>query len=106
MASVHTKGSWILYISGINVPCTSANISYGVFSFAEADISLPADPALIRLGKEDRVQVAIFYLDVDQVKNEGLPPEYRLLYEGEITGFGYQTTPDSRLISFHCVNQT
>lgn len=106
MANYHTRGSWLLYLQGIQVPCTSANVNNGVFSFPEADISLPADPALIRLGKEDRIPAAIFYLDTDQTKNEGKTPEYRLLFDGEITGFSYQTTPESRLISFHCVSQT
>ena len=101
--AAHTA-AFIVYINGIEVPCKSVSLRYGVWQVPEMQLEMVADPVLTRLGFEDRVQVVVFYLD-DTGVGANVPPEFRLFGEGEITGWAYQTTPSGRSIVFTCVNQ-
>jgi hypothetical protein len=58
------------------------------------------DPLLQRFGAEDRVPVVLFFLDeyADPKK-----PEWKLLFEGEITGWSYTNSALGRALSFNCV---
>jgi hypothetical protein len=51
---------------------------------------------LQRLGVNDTVEVQIFYLDVFYEAQ----PKFRLLFDGYITGWAYQSTAHGRAISF------
>jgi hypothetical protein len=90
----------LFYIAGIEIPITSATVSYGVWKIPECRVTLFPDPLLQRLGAEDRVPVVLFYLD------EYLEPErptWRMLFEGEIVGWGYSNTALGRSIVIDCV---
>jgi hypothetical protein len=101
--AAHTA-AFIVYINGIEVPCKSVSMRYGVWQIPEMQLEMVADPVLTRLGFEDRIQVVVFYLD-DTGVSASVAPEFRLFGEGEITGWGYQNTPSGRSIVFTCVNQ-
>ena len=98
------NGAYIVYINGIEVPVKSVSQRYGVWQIPELQIEMVADPVLTRLGTEDRVQVAVFYLD-DVMPDPSVTPQFRLFGEGEIVAWGYQNTPGGRSIVFTCVNQ-
>ena len=59
-----------VYINGIEVPAKSVSLRYGVWQIPEMQIDMVADPVITRLGAEDRVQVAVFYLDDTDVVPE------------------------------------
>lgn len=83
------SGGFLVYINGVRVPATSANVSVQVDSSASASIQLPAHHILYGLGDEDVLDVAIFYLDSYRQKEAA----WCLLFEGRITGQGYSNTP-------------
>jgi hypothetical protein len=99
------RGSFIVYIAGVEVPVLEVTVSSGVWQFPEAVISMVPDVELVRLGREDRVPAAVFYLDThyseDGTKAE--EPEFRLLFDGEITGWEYRNTPMGRTMAFRAV---
>ena len=90
----------LFYIAGIEVPITSATVSYGVWKIPECRVTLFPDPLLQRLGAEDRVPVVLFYLD-EYIEPE--KPTWRMLFEGEIVGWGYSNTALGRSIVIDCV---
>lgn len=103
-ASRPRQAVFLVYINGIEVPAKSVSMRYGVWQVPEMQIEMTADPTLTRLGAEDRVQVAVFFLDDCDVA-PGVPPAFRLFGEGEITGWGYRNTANGRSITFTVVNQ-
>lgn len=94
------QGAWLCYINGIAVPVQGFSVTHGVWMVPSFTIDLIPDETLMRLGHEDLVQVALFYLDqwVDPDK-----PEWRLLADGEIVGWSYRQTPGGKMMSFRCV---
>jgi hypothetical protein len=92
--------AWVCYINGLYVPIIGFDVDYGVWAFPTFRIHLLPDPSIERLGAEDRVQVAIFYLDhwYDPSK-----PEPRLLVDGEITSWSFTNVAGGRAISYNCV---
>lgn len=96
--------AFIVYVNGVETPAKSVSLRFGVWQIPEMQIDMVADPVLARLGNEDRVQVAVFYLDDVEVSPE-VAPQYRLFGEGEITGWGYRNTSGGRMISFTVVGQ-
>jgi hypothetical protein len=90
----------LCYIAGIECPITEAQVSYGVWKIPEASITMFPDPQLQRFGAEDRVPVALFYLDEYIDANN---PTWRLLFEGEIVGWSYMNAAGARSIQFSCV---
>jgi hypothetical protein len=92
------RGAWILYLNGIEIPCPESTVGYGVWQIPEATFSFPPHELLQRLGAEDRLDVALFYLD-DILDPEN--PEFRLLFEGEIFGWGYTNSPFGRAMTFN-----
>jgi hypothetical protein len=95
----HT-GAWLVYLNGVEVPCPSVSVNYGVWSIPEATLTFPPHRLLQRLGTEDRIEVVIFYLDdLDDPEH----PEFRLLFEGEIIGWSYASSPDGRQMAFNAV---
>jgi hypothetical protein len=89
-------GGFLVYINGVRVPASSANVSVQVDSPASASIQLPAHPILYGLGDEDLLDLAIFYLDNYQSKES----KWCLLFEGRITGQGYSNTPSNESMYF------
>lgn len=92
--------AWIVYINGIEVPATSASVSYGVWAIPECELTMVPDPILHRLGAEDRVSVQVFYLDYWQAPG----PQFRLMFDGEIVGWNYVNVQTSRALTFSCVD--
>lgn len=103
-ASAPHQATFVVYINGIEVPAKSASLRYGVWQMPEMQVEMVADPVLVRLGSEDRVQVAVFYYDDCDV-DKSVQPAFRLYGEGEITGWGYRNTSGGRSIVFTVVNQ-
>lgn len=103
-ASQPRQAAFIVYINGVEVPAKNVSLRFGVWQIPEMQIDMVADPVLVRLGAEDRVQVAVFYLDDTDVAPE-VKPEFRLFGEGEITGWGYRNVSGGRRITFTVVNQ-
>jgi hypothetical protein len=103
-ASAPRQATFVAYINGIEVPAKSASMRYGVWQMPEMQLEMVADPVLIRLGNQDRVQVAVFYYDDCDV-DPSVVPTFRLYGEGEITGWGYRNTSGGRSIVFTVVNQ-
>jgi len=58
------------------------------------------DPTLQGFGRGDRVPVALFYLD-EYIDPHA--PSWRLMFEGEIVGWGYTSTALGRSLDFSCV---
>jgi hypothetical protein len=77
---------YLVYFNGVKVPAVSVNVSSGVFSPVTGTITVPPSADMVRFGAEDRVQVAVFYLDswYDDTK-----PRWALLCEGFVSGFSY-----------------
>ena len=94
------RGAWLVYINGLEVPCISVVVNFGVGTIPTASIAFPPHRLLHRLGAEDRLDVVIFYLDefVNPQK-----PEFRLLFEGELMGWSYVTVANQRQISFDAI---
>ena len=94
------RGAWLVYLNGIEVPCTNASVQYGVGVIPEATISFPPHRLLHRLGAEDKVEVVIFFLDdlADPAN-----PEFKLLFEGEILGWSYTAAATGRQMTFNAV---
>lgn len=91
---------WLCYINGIEVPIVGFTVEEGIWEIPKFQIHLVPDPAIQRLGYEDRVFVSLFYLDnfMDITHKE-----YRLLIDGEIVGYSYQSMAGQRVISYTCL---
>lgn len=95
-------GHRLVYINGVAVPTESAAVAYGDWQIPEATLNMAPDPVLERIGAEDRMQVEIYFLDdYDPAR----PPTFRVLYEGEVVGWGYEKSSRQRQTPLPCVNQ-
>lgn len=103
-ASVPHNAAAIVYVNGIEVPVVRVSRRYGVWQVPEVQVSMIPDPVLTRLGAEDRVQIEVFYLD-DTPVDPSVAPQFRLWFDGEITGWGYQSLSSGRVITFTAVAQ-
>lgn len=75
-------------------------MNYGVWQIPEATLSFPPHRLLHRLGTEDKVEVVVFFLD-DLANPQ--KPEFKLLFEGEIIGWSYTSSPHGRQMSFNAI---
>jgi hypothetical protein len=94
------QAAWLVYINGLEVPVTTVNVDFGVNKIPTCTIEMPPDPRLARLGYEDRVEVAVFYLD------EFFDPynaEFCLMGEFDIMGWAYTNSASGRSLRFMCV---
>lgn len=94
------QAAWLVYINGIQIPCPRVVVNYGVWKIPEATLSFPPHRLLQRLGAEDRLEVAVFYLD-NHYDEEN--PAFRLLFEGEICGWSYSSSPMGRMMTFNAI---
>ena len=92
--------SYLVYFNCIEIPTLQVTVNFCVWQIPTASVEIAPDPVMQRIGAEDRMQVAIFYLD----DTYGTEFTFRLLFEGEITGWDAQNTPLGRRISFSCVS--
>lgn len=93
--------AWICYINGIETPILGFNISTGVWQPPQFEIHVAPDVTLQGLGREDRIPVALFYLDP---WNNPENPEPRLLVDGEIRGYRSRRANGNRVMSFICMS--
>lgn len=91
-------GDFLVYIAGVETPVESVQITYGVGVIPAAVITMLPDEQLYRLGSEDRLPVAVFYLD----QWYGNSKEYRLIFDGDITGWSYAKSRMGRSLVFQC----
>lgn len=103
-SSLPHNAAVVVYINGIEVPVVRVSRRYGVWQVPEVQVSMVPDPVLTRLGAEDRVQIEVFYLD-DTAVDPSVAPQFRLWFDGEITGWGYQSLSSGRVITFTAVSQ-
>lgn len=94
------QAGYLVYIAGVEIPVLDASVFWRVWEIPTAQISCIPDRVLHRLGAEDRVKVEIFYLDV---LRDPSAPEFRLLFEGDIIGWSYNSSTGNRSISLNCV---
>ena len=98
------EGSFVVYFNGVEVPVQSIQVQMGVGEIPRAFINMAPDKELQRLGAEDRVQVATFYLDDTYTEMSGVDPDFRLLFEGDIVGWQYTNSSRGRSLQFTAVN--
>lgn len=93
--------AWLCYINGVEIPTMQVNVHFGVWQFATATITLVPHPMLQRIGAEDRLQVALFWLDTAWDPND---PQFRLFGEFEVVGTSYVNSPRGRSFQLQCVS--
>ena len=99
--------AYIVYIAGVHVPVNNVSVTSSVGSFPVLNFSMPATADLIKLGEEDRTPVAVFFLDKwysPQNPKLGIKPTWRLLFDGDIVGWGFSKGVNSKTISFSAVS--
>jgi hypothetical protein len=90
---------YLVYVAGIKVPASQVEVFVdSQQGTVEASVQMPANDLIIDLGKNDRVQVAIFYLDSWRYKNN---PTFCLLCEGYIAGTSYSSTSRNKSLSLN-----
>ena len=95
------QAAWLCYINGLEIPIVSGTVTYGVGIIPTASIQLVPSPFLHRIGKEDRLQVALFYLDDFYYHDD---PQFCLLGEFEVIGWSYAASRGSRYIQLDCMS--
>lgn len=106
-----------LFLEGIEVPVVSASVQIGLNAPAVSSIQVvPLDSAM---DLKPRTMVHLFFLDnydvsaptetaatlYDQDKaSPDLRKNYKLLFTGEVVGFSFVQTPQSRAIILQCVD--
>lgn len=96
------QAAWLVYINGLEIPAVRIDITIGVWQPSTVNIQLIPHPLLQQIGKEDRLQVAVFYLDTHWIPEH---PEFCLLGEFEINGWSYRNSPYGRVITLHGSSQ-
>jgi hypothetical protein len=104
MTPAHNRGSWLVYFNGIEIPANQVTVSSGVWSVPQATISIPADRVMQRIGVNDRVRCTVFALDPYRHLVDGGSPEFRLMFDGEILNYGYNSTSSGRTITYVAVD--
>ena len=89
---------FLVYINGVRVPAISVNVGTGIFSPVNGTIEMAPHRLLSRIGAEDRLQVAVFYLDSWYYDTE---PQWALLFEAEVTGWSYVNQGSSRSLTLN-----
>jgi hypothetical protein len=92
---------WLVYINGLEIPVISVNTDFETWNFPTATIEMIPHPILKRIGNEDRLQVAIFFLDV---LSNATDPTFRLLGEFEVVGWAYNNSGSGRSMQLSCVS--
>jgi len=93
------QAAWLVYFNGLEIPVARVTATFGVWSVPKVTLTMVPHPIIQRLGREDRIQVVVFYLDHHW--NPAMS-EFRLLGEYEITGWSFSNTSNGRMMSFIC----
>lgn len=95
------QAAWLVYINGLEIPVSRVDVNYGIWQMPTLTLQMVPHPILTRIGAEDRLQVAVFYLDTHWDPED---PQFCLLGEFEVVGWGYNNTPRGRYIALSCVS--
>jgi len=95
------QAAWLVYINGLEIPVSSLSVQYGVWQMPTLSLSMVPHNILARVGAEDRLQVAVFYLDHHWDPGS---PTFCLLGEFEVVSWSYNNTPRGRFINLSCVS--
>lgn len=95
------QAAWLVYINGLEIPASSVEVRFGVWSIPTLTLTLIPHPILQRIGAEDRLQVALFYLDTHWNPSA---PTFRLMGEFEVVGWDYTTSSRGRSVQLRCVS--
>lgn len=98
------RGSWLVYLNGIEVPADSVNVTAAVGTLKQASIVFPPDVHMRRIGQEDRVRATVFYLDQYRHLVEGGEPEWRLLFDGEIVTWSWVNSAQGKQLQYVAVD--
>ena len=96
----------VVIIAGVVMPHSGVSITTAFNAPPSCTVTLPPDHRFFGIGRFDRVPIQIFYKDNfnPPTSMAGFPPEfeqreelrdhinYRMLFEGDITTFGYRST--------------
>jgi len=95
------QAAWIIYINGLEIPIEAASVNFAIWQFPVLSLFMTPHPILQRIGQEDRMQVPLFYLDEFYEPNN---PQFRLLHEFEVIGWGYTSDSRGRQLQLDCVS--
>lgn len=90
-----------VFLEGIEVPQASCAVSYGVNSPATCTIVLPAHRVLRDLPETTRLH--IIFKDPIQENGENV---WRLLFDGELSGYQYSLSPDGAYMTLSGIHST
>ncbi len=99
--NMFNQAAWLVYINGLEIPVSSLTVQYGVWEAPTLNLSMVPHTILTQLGSEDRLQVAVFYLDHHWDPGN---PQFCLLGEFEVVGWSYNNTPRGRFVNLNCVS--
>lgn len=85
------------YISGILVPVSNISVTSSFNAIPTCTLSLPPHAELYSIGRNDRIPVQVFISNTFCEK----PDDFILLFEGEVTGFGYRSTDFGRELTIN-----
>ena len=100
--SSNKRIDYLVYINGVRVPCTSVTCSGNDTNSGNPLIfvvSIPMHPILASLGANDKLQVAVFYLDSWKYRDN---PTWCLLVEGYTKSFDIGLGNSTRQMSITC----
>jgi hypothetical protein len=95
------QAAWLVYINGIEIPAMGVVSNWGVWQMPTATIQMVPHPMLQRIGYEDRLQIAVFYLDEFWDSDN---PQFCLHGEFEVVGWSYNNSGRGRAIQLECVS--
>jgi hypothetical protein len=96
------QAAWLVYINGLEIPVPSWSAQFGVWQMPTLTLDMVPHPILTRIGSEDRLQVALFYLDTHWDPED---PQFCLLGEFEVVGWAYNNIGSGqRTVQLNCVS--
>ena len=97
------QAAYLVYINGLEIPVVRATANYGVWTMPTLTLDMVPHPMLTRIGAEDRLQVAVFFLDFHWDPES---PQFCLMGEFEVVGWSYANVGEGmRSIQLQCVSQ-
>jgi hypothetical protein len=100
-ASSLNQAAWLVYINGLEIPVSRVDVTCAVGQPSTISLKMFPHQLLQKIGSEDRLQVAVFYLDQHWIPEH---PEFCLLGEFEITGWGYSNSGYGRSLQLNGVS--
>jgi uncharacterized protein YcbK (DUF882 family) len=91
-----------VYLEGVQVPYSSATVSYGLASPPSCTIILPASSIIRDLPETTKVHV--FFQDM--LPDDKYEYRWRLLFDGEMSGFQYSTDANGATMSISAIHSS